>query len=111
MKFLFDENLSPRLVGEVGTQWPDCVHVDGVGLRAASDEAIWAYAQGHGYTIVSKDDDFRSLALVRGAPPKVIWLQVGNSSTARIARILLDSALDLADFERRMDEALLVLQA
>ena len=83
MKFLFDENLSPRLVGEVGKIWPDSSHVESAGLRRATDDAIWTFAQGQEFTIVSKDDDFRSLALVRGAPPKVIWLQVGNASTAR----------------------------
>ena len=111
MKFLFDENLSPRLVGDVATHWPDCAHVESLSLRATRDETIWDYAHGHGFTIVSKDDDFRSLALVRGAPPKVIWLQVGNASTAQIARILLGHALELTDFDLRLDEALLILQA
>ena len=40
MKFLFDENLSPRLVGEVATHWPDSTHVEAVGLRGAGDEII-----------------------------------------------------------------------
>jgi hypothetical protein len=35
----------------------------------------------------SKDDHFRSLALVRGAPPKVVWLQVGNASTSHAADV------------------------
>jgi predicted nuclease of predicted toxin-antitoxin system len=41
VKFLFDENLSPRLVGEVATHWPDSTHVEAVGLRGAGDEIIW----------------------------------------------------------------------
>ena len=59
---------------------------------------------------MSKDEDFRSLALVRGAPPKVVWFQVGNASTTQIAGILLGNALALTDFESRLDEALLILQ-
>ena len=110
MKFLFDENLSPRLVGTVATQWPDCAHVEDVGLRGASDENIWAYAHDHGFTILSKDEDFLSLALVRGAPPQVVWLQIGNASTAEIARLLLANAQELTNFAARLDEALLCLK-
>ena len=72
MKLLFDENLSPRLAEKVGGLWPDCSHVELSGLRRASDETIWKFAQAERFMIVSKDDDFRALALVRGAPPKVI---------------------------------------
>ena len=34
----------------------------------------WAYARDHGYTIVSKDNDFRQYAFLYGPPPKVLWL-------------------------------------
>lgn len=27
-------------------------------MRGATDAAIWAYARDHGYTIVSKDNDY-----------------------------------------------------
>ena len=111
MKFLFDENLSPRLVGDVATQWPDCLHVEQVGLRGASDQDIWAFAHAHGFTVVSKDDDFRSLSLVRGAPPKVIGLQVGNASTTDIRILLLGNALEITAFDALPHEALLILQA
>ena len=36
---------------------------------------------------------------------------VGDVATARIARILLGHALELTDFDLRLDEALLILQA
>lgn len=88
MKLLLDENLSPRLVKEIATLWPESAHVDILGMRGSSDSVLWAFARDRGFAIVSKDSDFRSLALVRGAPPKVIWLQIGNSSTAEIAALL-----------------------
>ena len=34
-----------------------------------------------GYTIISKDSDFHQMSLVRGFPPKVIFLKVGSCST------------------------------
>jgi predicted nuclease of predicted toxin-antitoxin system len=80
-------------------------------MRAASDEAIWTHARGDDLIIVSKDDDFRSLALVRGPPPKVIWLQIGNASTAAVATLLRANALLLKTFSLDPVEALLSLEA
>ena len=84
MKLLFDENLSSRLVGALADEFPNSSHVNLAGLTSATDLEIWAYAREHDFAVVSKDDDFRSLSLVNGAPPKVIWLRIGNASTAAI---------------------------
>jgi predicted nuclease of predicted toxin-antitoxin system len=111
VKFIFDENLSPRLVSTLASYWPDSVHVETAGLRRATDETIWRFARDHGFTIVSKDDDFSSLALVRGAPPKVIWLQIGNAPTLRVVEVLRDNALVLESFSLDPAEALLTLRA
>ena len=59
-----------------------------LGLQSQDDRHVWAYAAAHGYTIVSKDDDFHHLSFLFGAPPKVIGIQLGNSSTADIERLL-----------------------
>ena len=107
MKCLFDENLSPRLVRELASFWPGSNHVH---TRGASDEAIWAFARDHELTIISKDDDFRSLALVRGAPPKVVWLQVGNASTSHVAGLLRANAQHLMAFSLDPLEALFSLR-
>lgn len=111
MKFLFDENLSPRLVSVLASYWPDSMHVESAGLRRATDETIWRFARDQGFTIVSKDDDFSSLALVRGAPPKVIWLQIGNAPTSRVVEVLKGNALVLEGFSLDAAEALLTLRA
>jgi predicted nuclease of predicted toxin-antitoxin system len=81
-RLLFDENLSPRLAVELTAVFPESNHVRDVQLKGASDQVIWQFAAEYGYSIVTKDDDFRGLSLLRGAPPKVIWLVVGNTSTA-----------------------------
>jgi predicted nuclease of predicted toxin-antitoxin system len=111
VKLLLDENLSPRLVSILAPHWPDSMHVEAAGLRRATDETIWRFARDKGFAIVSKDDDFSSLALVRGAPPKVIWLQIGNAPTSRVADILRDKAPILEGFSRDPGEALLTLRA
>lgn len=88
MKLLFDQNLSPRLVGRLIHLFPDSVHVSSVGLDQASDVETWEYARQHGFVLVSKNADFSELSLLLGFPPKVIWLQVGNCTTAQIEDLL-----------------------
>jgi predicted nuclease of predicted toxin-antitoxin system len=80
-----------------------------VGLASATDQEIWAYAREHGFTVISKDDDFRSLSLVNGAPPKVIWLRIGNASTDGIEGFIRSALVKIRTFEISPEESLLVL--
>lgn len=38
--------------------------------------------------LVTKDQDFQRLSVMRGAPPKVVWIRLGNCATADIVRLL-----------------------
>lgn len=75
MKLLFDQNLSPKLANRLADLFPDSSHVQSGGLDCASDERVWEYALRNGFAIVSKDEDYNNLSVLRGSPPKVIWLQ------------------------------------
>ena len=88
MKLLFDQNLSQRLPRLLGDIYPESIHVREVGLRDADDGAIWEYAKAKGYAIVSKDSDFQQRSLLLGAPPKFIWLRVGNCTVKRTEDLL-----------------------
>ena len=88
MKLLLDENLSSRLVPRLADLFPDSTHVRDVGLRAADDPSVWDYARQNGFLIVSKDADMHDLSLLFGDPPKVIWLRLGNCSTAQVENLL-----------------------
>ena len=85
---LFDENLSPQLPRLVAALFPGAVHVRDVGLARADDSAVWDYARTHGLGIVTKDDDFRQRSFLHGAPPKVIWVHLGNCRTADVVALL-----------------------
>jgi len=111
VKLLFDENLSFRLIDRLAAEYPGSSHVELVGLRGESDQAIWRYARDNHFIVTSKDDDFRNLCLVYGAPPKVVWLNLGNASTAQIADLLKKRRIDLEQFSASADDALLVLRA
>ncbi len=110
MKLLLDENLSYRLVPLLAPAFPDSQHVDLVGLHAQADSAIWKFAGDHGFTIVSKDNDFRQLSFLHGAPPKVIWLSVGNATTETILGVLNNGRSLIEGFARDPEESLLILE-
>ena len=109
MKLLFDENMSPKLAEFLRDEYPGSVHVRDAGLQGAADHQIWEYARDRGFVIVSKDDDFRQRSFLQGAPPKVIWLQVGNAGTAAIAELLRGEGAPLRAFESEEESALLIL--
>lgn len=109
MKLLFDENLSPRLVDLLSSLFPESNHVRNVGLAKADDDRVWSYAQEHGFTIVSKDSDFHQRSFVWGAPPKVIWIRLGNCTTEDMANLLIHHQTDLEAFENNPEGAFLEL--
>jgi len=88
MSLLFDENLSRRLPHLLANEFPGSEHVVLVGLERADDTALRMYAAARGMAVVSKDIDFRNLTIALGAPPKAIWLRIGNGST-RVVEALL----------------------
>jgi predicted nuclease of predicted toxin-antitoxin system len=98
MKLLFDQNLSRRLVPRLADVCPEATHVSMVGLDRAPDEQVWAYARANDYTIVTKDSDFKERSVVRGTPPKVIWLRLGNCTTDRVEATLRGRQTDIQAF-------------
>lgn len=109
MRLLFDQNLSPRLVGRLADLYPGSSHVRDAGLAAAEDETIWTYAAAGEYAIVTKDDDFRQRSFLRGAPPRVIWVKLGNCTTAEIEAALRARHADVRAFAADPAAALLVV--
>jgi predicted nuclease of predicted toxin-antitoxin system len=88
VKLLFDENLSPKLVVRLADLFPDSLHVRDVGLKAANDPEVWEYARDNDLVIVSKDSDMHQRSFLFGAPPKVVWVRLGNCSTTDVENLL-----------------------
>ena len=109
MKFLFDQNVSPRLATDLSDVFPGSVHVRDVGLSRATDATIWGYAREHGLTIVSKDSDFHQVSFLRGPPPKVIWIRRGNCTTSDIEALLRSSRTEILAFGADSEAAFLAL--
>ena len=69
MRLLFDESLSEALVDILGDLFPESVHVRQIGADGAEDSAVWALARERDCLLVTKDEDFHRLSVLRGAPP------------------------------------------
>lgn len=104
MRLLFDEQLSETLVASMADAFPDSLHIRHLGKGGASDHEVRELAKSHGCMLVTRDEDFHRLSVLRGAPPKVIWLRIGNCPTRDIAMLLKRHAPDISRFEAQ-DEA------
>jgi predicted nuclease of predicted toxin-antitoxin system len=99
MKLLLDQNLSPRLIARLTSVYPGISHVSLVGLDRAPDSAVWDYARANGFAIVTKDSDFNDMSVLRGVPPKVIWLRLGNCTTDMFEQVLRRAHTQVTAFE------------
>lgn len=109
MKLLLDQNLSRNLVRELTPLFPDSRHVLDLELDTATDREIWNYAGANGFTIMSKDSDFRQLAFLLGPPPKAVWIRAGNATTVEILTLLLDEHERIFALDESEEDTLLVL--
>lgn len=66
MKFLIDENLSDKLVKHLDPTFPGTTHVKALQLTSQPDNEIWELAKREGYIILTQDDDFVELSVLRG---------------------------------------------
>ncbi|MDA0265164.1 MAG: DUF5615 family PIN-like protein [Chloroflexi bacterium] len=110
MRLLFDQNLSPLLIGLLSDLFPGSIHVRDVGLQTSGDTAIWDYAIREQVAIISKDSDFRQRSFLLGSPPKVVWIRRGNCSTNDVEAIIRAHHGDLLAFDQAETATFLALE-
>jgi predicted nuclease of predicted toxin-antitoxin system len=83
MNFLVDAQLPPALCRWMEMRGHQASHVADIGMVAASDAAIAAYAEAHTMILVSKDEDFVVLRL----PDRfsLVWLRCGNATSRALS--------------------------
>ena len=69
---------------------------------------IWDYAKTSGFTVISKDKDFYQRALLYGAPPKFIWLRLGNCTRAELLGLIQRHGRDILAFETSTESVLIL---
>ena len=100
MKLLIDQNLSPKLAVRLADLFPGSAHDQSFAHDCADDEQVWEYARIHGFAIVTKDADYDSLGVIKGHPPKIVWLLLGNCTTAEVEGAFRARANELETFDQ-----------
>ena len=98
MKFFVDENLSRKLPALLDDRFKGSVSVAGLDLLRTPDDELWVIARDGGYVILTKDNDFESLSILHGPPPKVIRIVLPNASTRAVVKLLEDHQALISDF-------------
>jgi predicted nuclease of predicted toxin-antitoxin system len=98
VKLLLDHNISHKLVARLADIFPDSTQTRLLNLGRTNDPQLWLVAKTHDYLFVTKDKDVAELAILRGAPPKVVWLRMGNCSTPLVEKTLRANHDAIVDF-------------
>ena len=109
MRLLFDEPLSEKLIALLDDLFPGSLHIRRVSGAGASDLVVWELARKHGCLVVTKDEDFHRLSVLRGAPPKVVWICVGNCRTQHVADLLRRHHESVRRFAEQDEATFLIL--
>ncbi len=109
VRLLLDENLSERLLAPLLELFPGSAHVRRLGSEGAHDAKVWELARVGGYVLVTRDEDFVGMSVLRGAPPKVIWLDVGNARNAAITSLLRRRAPEITRFAEHEEHTFLAI--
>jgi len=88
MKLLFDQNISFRLIKRIIDLFPESKQVRELGLENSTDSEIFDFAKRNDFAIVTFDSDFYDLNIIKGFPPKVIWIRTGNTTTNNLENLL-----------------------
>jgi len=103
-----DAQMSPTIAAWIqGNFSVSAVAVRDLGLRDATDQEIFSAAKRENVVVMTKDSDFVLLLDGFGPPPQIIWVRCGNTSNARLKRILtntLPKALELRNAGEKLIE-------
>lgn len=70
---------------------------------------MWLFAKQNDYAIITQDSDFVDIGLLKGYPPKVIWLRCGNKATQNIEKILRENHDVITEFVEQLPQNYLEL--
>ncbi len=107
MNLLFDQNISFRILKWIGDIFPGSISVHNLDYDNPHDLDIWNFAKLNNFAIVTFDSDFIDISNLRGYPPKIIWLRLGNTSTKNIAERIRAEHSGIVEFLRNSEIAFL----
>ncbi len=99
MRFLIDENVSPRVAALLRSAAHDAVHVRDLGLASAPDEVVMSAARTDLRTLISADTDFGTLLARTGAtaPSFILIRRASGRRATEQAALIIDNLAAIAD--------------
>ena len=110
MKFLLDENLSPRLAPQLASLFGVLTHVRDIGLQRADDKVIWEWAKVNAYTVITADSDFVARSQRFGWAPKVIHIEQCDCPFRVIENVLRRNAVRISELDKDNAAGILALR-
>ncbi len=88
-----DANLPPKAAIWLQEMGWNTKHMYELGFLSADDHTIFkaARAEAEEVIILTKDEDFVNMVLAKKAPPKIIWITVGNISNIQLKELLISN--------------------
>jgi hypothetical protein len=111
MYFLIDANLPRSTINAIRDAGHEAIDVRDIGLRAAADSEIAAYAKSHSFAIVTRDYDF---ADIRNYPPHeyagLVVLELPEDAAIPAILGLVTSFLTQPDLLRQLPGRLAIVE-
>jgi predicted nuclease of predicted toxin-antitoxin system len=94
---LFDQNLSAALPRHLRDEFPASSHLRDWRMTEARDAEVLALAARENLIIITKDEDFARHS-TSNASVKVVWIRLGNCTTAAVVDLLRSSKGGIEEF-------------
>jgi predicted nuclease of predicted toxin-antitoxin system len=105
MKILCDVHIAIKVTKYFQSKGIETVHVNEIlDSWLTKDNEICVYADKNGYTVLTKDKDFKDSHFINKTPKKLLRVNLGNISTNKLIAILestFDHLNDLFDVNQK----------
>ncbi|MDB6117021.1 MAG: hypothetical protein JWO08_802 [Verrucomicrobiaceae bacterium] len=89
MKFIVDAQLPRRLAYEIAAMGEDAIHtLDLPARNLSTDSVITRLAVQEQRVVITKDSDFVDSFLLKGEPPKLLFITTGNITNNDLIHLL-----------------------
>ena len=106
-RFLVDNQLPAALARWCESKGCVAEHVLALQMAQTPDDWIWLHAARTGGVILTKDEDFARMTVLRPEPVVVVWLRLGN---CRTTTLLANIERAWPDIVRQLDSGVRLIE-
>jgi len=109
VKLLLDANISWRSITPLKSIFEHIEHVDSISVLShpAKDIEIWNYAKNENAIIITNDEDFYKLSVLKGFPPKIVIIRTGNQENSYLINLLIKHSDEIKKLSESTDYGIL----